>query len=759
LRVAVNNLTVDESCVIITTRQWRFVVLHDSEHKDLSSPKVLVFSDSSVDITSETSPVYLKYCDFGTITSELYSEIPLVIIFAITDNSQTDNLTELLSSIDSIVSHAVPLLLYKDVDTTSLMKLIRCGLFDAISLNDDTKQQQFIINRAISIAEAKVAALLLKKQHNSTSQLMLKHRESLKERIEKADNGLVSSHNKLERTLTEVTDQMAQLSLLYKFGRELSSASNWDKTLESMLENLAGFVEANGAALVLRPSPGSPFSPRKTFQWDSPNLKKMLDRLESERDKIGEQKNISHGIFLIETDDPNALPVSALPLDHKSFCLGYLLLLGFGNSDKESKYLPLLNAIQIILAEEVASAQMLDRIRELSTFNSQVLETVNSGIWVLDETGKTIYCNRQGRELISGEVVSAEDYSMPTFGIGRGRGDDSSNSAASFLRESAFKRTDLSELFENNLLSIDSSDVDFETMLLSKTPYSTEGTICQPNGQLVPVLVQSSQMQVQGSDNKWLVIVLDDLRTTKRLEAEKVRADNLESLVEMSATLAHEIRNPLMGLSAQAELLSENLEPNDGRSRYLDVITSEVTRINDTITRMLNYTRPYEPDLSEIDIIKLAEDCIVLAEHRCKDKSVRITNTYKPAKIICNIDGNQIKQVILNVLFNAIDASPDNCTVELKINEIAELEQIDISTGISKLVPGVEVSVIDSGAGFSKTDSEKLFRPFFTTKTSGTGLGLSMCKKIIEAHLGNITADCSDDYTVFRFSVPSLGQN
>jgi len=662
----------------------------------------------------------------------------------------------LINYFETTIPHCVPVLLYEQIDASLLMSMIRSGLFEALPAESVSEHQHSVFSRAIATAEARVAAILLKQQHQSTSKMMLKHRDSLRQRIEQADDGLVSSHNKLERTLTELNDQMAQLSLLYKFGRELSSASNWDKTLESMLENLAGFVEAKGAALVLRPSPESPFSPRKTFQWDEPNLPKMLDRLESERDKLSGDNVASHGIFMVESDGEDSPPVSALPLDHKSICLGYLLLLGFGDSKNESKYLPLLNAIQIILAEEVASAQMLDRIRELSTFNSQVLETVNSGIWVLDQDGLTIYCNRQGRELISGKSEEAKDYSMPTFGIGRGRAVTTPNSAASFLRDSAFTCTDQSELFKDKLLSIDSSAIDLDKLLNSPAVFTGEGTIQQPGGQLVPVLVQSSPMQGQNSEHHWLVVVLDDLRVTKRMEAEKVRADNLESLVEMSATLAHEIRNPLMGLSAQAELLLENLDPGDDKVRYLDVITGEVTRINDTITRMLNYTRPYEPELDETDLIKLVEDCVVLSAPRCQSENVSITTKFNiDAKKKYSVDGSQLKQVIMNILFNAVDASPENGVVAFEINDTAQLEQIDISSGVSTLVDGVEISIIDSGKGFSVNDSEKLFRPFFTTKTTGTGLGLSMSKKIIEAHKGNISAECSKGYTVFKFCIPA----
>ena len=730
--------------------------MHDSVDKVLPSTTVLLLSDSPVDIAVDVDTSQLILSKAKTVSASQYDCVPLVVVICPSADSTESKLLDLITYFETTISHCVPVLLYDQIDASLLMSMIRSGLFEAVSTKSDSEHQKSVFTRAIATAEARVAAILLNQQHKSTSKMMLKHRDSLRERIEKADDGLVSSHNKLERTLTELNDQMAQLSLLYKFGRELSSASNWDKTLENMLENLAGFVEAKGAALVLRPSPESPFSPRKTFHWDEPNLQNMLDRLETEREKLASDQVASHGTFLVKADGEGSPPVSALPLDHKSICLGYLLLLGFGDSEQESKYLPLLNAIQIILAEEVASAQMLDRMRELSTFNSQVLETVNSGIWVLDQDGLTIYCNRQGRELLSGKTEAAKDYSMPTFGIGRGRAETTPNSAASFLRNSAFSSSDQSELFGDNLLSIDSAAIDLDKLLNSPAIFTGEGTIQQPGGQLVPVLVQSSPMQGQNSSQHWLVVVLDDLRVTKKLEAEKVRADNLESLVEMSATLAHEIRNPLMGLSAQAELLLENLDPDDDKVRYLDVITGEVTRINNTITRMLNYTRPYEPELVETDLVKLVEDCVVLSSPRCQSKNISISTQFNiDAGDKYAVDGSQVKQVIMNILFNAIDASHEDGVVAMEVNDTTRFEQIDISSGVSTLVDGVEISITDSGTGFSINDSEKLFRPFFTTKTTGTGLGLSMSKKIVEAHKGSISAESSGGCTVFKFCIPA----
>jgi len=229
----------------------------------------------------------------------------------------------------------------------------------------------------------------------------------------------------------------------------------------------------------------------------------------------------------------------------------------------------------------------------------------------------------------------------------------------------------------------------------------------------------------------------------------------LEGLVEMSATLAHEIRNPLMGLSAQAELLAEQLGPGDPKSRYIEVIIGEVERINETITRMLNYVRPYRPRLTETAFHPLALDVLDLVAPRAKTKDVAVALTPWPAgqtaaDLFLTVDGHQIKQVLLNLLINAIDAAPAGGSVELAIFHRDNLGLRDEFTGLARPGAGLVLEVSDDGPGFDPDRADKMFRPFYTTKSSGTGLGLSICHKIVTAHGGEITATREPGRTVFR---------
>ncbi len=676
-----------------------------------------------------------------------------------------ENADAALACLDCLQAHSrdlVAVLFYRSIPAETTVRLFRAGLFDAVRAPDSGVIPAAVLKRAAARLAALDRRRDLLRETASTSRLLREHRERLAREADLVGERLAATRRQLETANRELTDHMAQLSLLYKFGRELSAAANWDQTLEAMLENLAGFVGASGAALVLRPGPDAPFSPRRTFQWEDSAWDKMMRRLESERKRLAADGGSVSGVFTVaaESAGDEAL-VAALPLEFKDVCLGYLLLLEFDPDAETGRFLPFLQAVRIILGEEVASAQMLDRMRELGTFNSRVLETVRSGIWVVDDQGRTIYCNRTGRTLLTGADRPPAVIAEPAYGIGRGRGADAVAASASFFRRDAFRNDDLPELFLDGMLRLDD---------LPEAPYSAlcladggrhhgEGCLERPDGEVIPVMAQTSAMPGRGRDERWLVVVLEDLRETRRLEAERQRADSLQGMVEMSATLAHEIRNPLMGLSAQAELLAESLDPDDRRGRYIDVITGEVARINDTITRLLHFVRPYEPQRTEVRVPDMVRDCLDLAAPRAEARSLDLESMFEPdaadrAGWTLSLDGGQIKQVLLNLVLNACDAAPEGSKVTVRARCEDRLALADGDTGAARMTSGAVLEIVDRGPGIPPGDQEKIFRPFYTTKSAGTGLGLSICRKIVEAHGGAVTVANETDGTVFRVLLP-----
>jgi signal transduction histidine kinase len=620
---------------------------------------------------------------------------------------------------------ALPVLLYRELTVAESIGLFRAGLFDALPVPVTQAEWAPLLTRIRNRQKRAQELLDIRRESARASQLLKSRRQRLQDQVALLGEELIRTQDHLEETNRQLTDHMAQLSLLYKFGRELSNARNWDDTLRSLLENLAGFLRAGGAALILRSAPDGPYRPRHTFKWEAGSWDEVLLRLEKGLTHKVAEGLMAPGIFhfpLSGQDTQGAgRRIIALPLEHQSVRLGYLLLLEVAGelpSEQQQRHLPFLQAVQIILAEEVAAAQIMDRLREMGAFNARVLNTVRSGIWVLDSLGRTIFCNRAGHRLLIGQEQARTMESGATFRLGRGRmgrkaADDGPRITGGGYREEAPH-----EILLDGLLRLDDLEGILFRQLLERgeDPYQGEGRIVRPDGEVVPVLVQTSIMSGRLAGEEWLVLVLEDLREAKKLEAEKIRADSLEGLVEMSAALAHEIRNPLTGLNAQAELLAEQLPAQDARTRYLDLIRAEVDRINDTINRLLNFVRPYEPRCTDVDLIELATDCIELVRPKGEPKGIRLTfadtkDSLGPFGSVCWLDGSQIKQVVLNLLLNALDAAPEGSEVALRLFGGDRLELTDRQRGTTQLKPGIGLEVTDCGPGIPAEERERIFRP------------------------------------------------
>lgn len=660
------------------------------------------------------------------------------------------------------------ILLHEDLCLDSCAHLYRAGLFDNQRVPLTAERWQTCLERLANRVARNVKGRQLRDAAAITAQRLHAHRRQLQQELAHMGQELIRAQNRLESANRELADHMSQLAMLYKFGRELSNAPNWDQTLAKILQNLAEHVGADGAALVLRSPTGKPYSPRRTFRWEESSWDKVLLRLENQIASKVADGILAPGIFHFDAaaaTEEGQRRIYALPLQHKSLDLGYLLLLDrqvISERKHPRDFQQFLQTIQVFLAEEVAAAQMLDRLREIGSFNTRVLDSVRSLIWVVDDLGRTIYANRSARRLLGSPSTGPHSGESFDLQVGRGRHrhqeKDSRGDRISFTRLIEDAQP---ELFLDGLLRLDGLNGPLLPQLMNQasSTFTGNGRITRPSGAAVPVLVQTSTMTGRAAGEQWLVIVAEDLRLAKKLEAERQRAENLAGLVEMSATLAHEIRNPLMGLSAQAELLAEQLSGDDKRARYLDVITAEVGRINETINRLLNFVRPYEPQLTPVVLSDLVGDCMDLVKPKASERGIEL-RTLSPAcadereMSRLRLDAAQIKQVILNLLLNALDAAPAGSEVLLQWDQSTSLEISDHLSGTTESMPGVILEVSDAGRGVSEEDRERIFRPFYTTKSTGTGLGLSISWKIVTAHGGEIRVERRDDRTVFSVLLP-----
>ncbi len=237
-------------------------------------------------------------------------------------------------------------------------------------------------------------------------------------------------------------------------------------------------------------------------------------------------------------------------------------------------------------------------------------------------------------------------------------------------------------------------------------------------------------------------------QSLKEAEAEVRRSERLAALGQLTAGLAHELRNPLGTMKSSAELLARQVaRDNEIAKEMAGYIATEVDRTNSLITRFLDFARPQHLRLETGDITPLLDSVVARFERESgAANNISVYKNYSPDIPKVAFDGELLERALLNLLVNAAQASPAGSVVTVKT------KAVETSGG-----PGIEIAVIDRGSGIDAKHLENIFNPFFTTKSEGVGLGLAIVNKIIDEHGGQIAVESAPgEGSVFRVYLPAL---
>jgi len=235
-------------------------------------------------------------------------------------------------------------------------------------------------------------------------------------------------------------------------------------------------------------------------------------------------------------------------------------------------------------------------------------------------------------------------------------------------------------------------------------------------------------------------------RNLQEAEATVRRTERLAALGQLSAGLAHEIRNPLSTIKTSAEMLLKSVDGDPAVAREMaGYISTEVDRTNSLVTRFLDFARPLALRLETTELTQVIDQAVAEVEKHRPPYDVSIYKNYSPDIPPFLLDRQLIERVLYNLVLNAAQASPPRGSVTVKTRQAGDTE--DGST--------VEIAVIDRGSGIAPKDRESIFNPFFTTKSSGVGLGLAIVSKIVDEHGGQITVESEPGAgSVFRVLLP-----
>ena len=281
---------------------------------------------------------------------------------------------------------------------------------------------------------------------------------------------------------------------------------------------------------------------------------------------------------------------------------------------------------------------------------------------------------------------------------------------------------------------------DVSKVLAGRLPLAMrETTLVAANGQVVHVQASTSRMRAVGGTVLGAVVTLEDVSDIKALTDQLIRADRLAAMGELTAGVAHEVRNPLGVIRASVQLLED---ANSDRARVeeaAEVIKQEIDRLDRVIKALLDFGRPSKPTLVRADLNEVIEDVVLFTARFASRSDVAIESQLAEDLPRVLGDPDQLKQVFLNLVTNAVQAMVDGGTIT--ISTCAQNEY-------------VEVQVADDGPGIAERDLPKVFDPFFTKRAEGTGLGLTIVHRIIDEHDGHIEVESDQSGTVFTVSLP-----
>ncbi|HEY3244174.1 MAG TPA: ATP-binding protein [Phycisphaerae bacterium] len=204
------------------------------------------------------------------------------------------------------------------------------------------------------------------------------------------------------------------------------------------------------------------------------------------------------------------------------------------------------------------------------------------------------------------------------------------------------------------------------------------------------------------------------------------RAEHLAHIGQMAASLAHEIKNPLAGISGAIQVLRDGLPADDERRPILGEVLRQITRLDGTVRDLLIYARPRPPRPQSCDLHEVVERVLTFLAGEPEMRRVRVEFQPEASLPALELDETQIEQVLINLILNAAQASPDRGLVRVRIHTN------DAS---------VHLVIEDQGRGMDEAVRQRAFEPFFTTKVRGTGLGLPICRRIVELHGGSIEVE------------------
>jgi len=254
----------------------------------------------------------------------------------------------------------------------------------------------------------------------------------------------------------------------------------------------------------------------------------------------------------------------------------------------------------------------------------------------------------------------------------------------------------------------------------------------------VPVRLSCSPIWGSTDRVQGAALVIQDLSYQKKLEDESRRNETLARLGGLVAGLAHEVKNPLGGIKGAAQLLARRFADQADVGEYTGVMIREIDRLSRLVEQLLTLGAPPTPDPLPLNVHKIIHEVLALMATELHAKHISARLQIDPSLPEVRGDEAQLTHVFLNLVKNALEAMPEHGTLTITTRMETDFHILRWARGSGKFL---RVEIADTGPGFPDADLQRVFEPFFTTKPRGSGLGLSICERVVAGHGGDIRAE------------------
>jgi signal transduction histidine kinase len=241
----------------------------------------------------------------------------------------------------------------------------------------------------------------------------------------------------------------------------------------------------------------------------------------------------------------------------------------------------------------------------------------------------------------------------------------------------------------------------------------------------------------------------------EEMEDQLRQADRLAVVGELSASLAHEVRNPLGSIRGIVDILKDELPPNKETANFLNIMVQETERLNEVVENYLRFAGQKSSQVISFDIREIIKNTELLLANRARKNQITIKTRLPEKELPLTGVPGQLQQVLMNLALNSIQAMPDGGEITIGVQQLETNSQSGEETSDSKKTNEIRISISDNGKGISEPDIEKIFKPFYTTRQDGTGLGLAIVKRIIDQNNWQIEVESEiNKGSIFSIYIP-----